>query len=142
VPLFGDLASGQSQSAIGPGHSGGIQALEFAPDGRTLATSGSDRAIRYWDVETRAERSPFLGAEAEAVALSFSPDGRRLVCVERGNAVTVWDMAAGDFVLRLGPSPQAPLDVRVSPDGSTLATRAVGRGPDALISFWPAPRED
>jgi len=142
LPLFGDLATGQSKCAVGPGHFRGIQALEFSADGKTLATSGLDHSIKFWDVETLAERDMILGPDTEAVALSFDPQGRTFVSLDRAHAVSVWDIATGEFVFRLGQNSHPTVDVRFSPDGSTLATRVMGHGPNSVIHFWPAPRED
>ncbi len=75
LPVFGDLASEQSRSAVGVGHVRGIQVLEFSADGKTLATSGPDHTVKFWDVETLAERNRMLVLETEAVALSFDPEG-------------------------------------------------------------------
>jgi len=40
------------------GHTGGVTALTFAPDGRTLATAGNDGLAILWDVKEWAGRKP------------------------------------------------------------------------------------
>ncbi len=43
------------------GHLGKVEALAFAPDGKTLATSGADRSIRLWDLASRTMQAVWLG---------------------------------------------------------------------------------
>lgn len=47
------------------GHSSGINALTFTPDGSTLISGGYDKSIRFWDVETGALKktiTPYFSA--------------------------------------------------------------------------------
>ena len=67
------------------------------------------------------------------MSLSLDPEGRTLVSIDRAYTVSVWDMATGDFVFTLGPNPHSQVEVRFSPDGSTLATRVDGFSSRAVI---------
>ncbi|MEJ7639037.1 MAG: hypothetical protein WKF75_13960, partial [Singulisphaera sp.] len=50
-----ELATGRLVRRVS-GHPGGIPAMAFTPDGRSLATSsGSDRAVKFWDVGPGSE---------------------------------------------------------------------------------------
>jgi WD40 repeat protein len=82
-----DTATGKPV-AEHPGHDGGVEAVGFAADGRTVFTSGWDATVRRWDPATgrelgRAAIDPALGGAAAAAgltypmrAVAFSPDGR------------------------------------------------------------------
>jgi WD40 repeat protein/serine/threonine protein kinase/tetratricopeptide (TPR) repeat protein len=62
------------------GHSRAAQGLAFSPDGRTLASSGDDGLIKFWDVATGQQRSafgPFKGVGVFRV--TFTADGKGLV---------------------------------------------------------------
>src|SRR4051812_15185010 len=59
-------------------HGGGVLAIAFAPDGKTAASGGVDKAVRLWDAQTGRER-PSPGRLADSVnCLSFSADGKTL----------------------------------------------------------------
>jgi len=44
------------------GHAERVTAVAFSPDGKTLATGGTDRVIRLWDVETATLRAVLWAA--------------------------------------------------------------------------------
>src|SRR5262249_37743511 len=77
------------------GHKAGVDSRAYAPDGRTLATGGSDRTVKLWDVTTGKEWARLRGHTDSVWSLAFSPDGRTLASGSRDRTVKLWDVAAG-----------------------------------------------
>lgn len=97
---------------------GGINAIQFSPDGTKLAV-GSNIGIWLYDVETGKELSLFAGM---CQSLTFSPDGRYLVN-GGGNyketEIQVWDTTSGKKVSLVNVPSSAPV-LRFSADGKRL----------------------
>jgi len=60
------------------GHKQAISSVAFAPDGRTLASSSGDGALKFWQVPTGTEMLSLARIGANQRRLVFSPDGRWL----------------------------------------------------------------
>jgi WD40 repeat protein len=72
------------------GHAHGTMAVTYSPDGKTLATGGSDRLVRLWDVATGEERVA-LGWHLDDVRqVAFSADGRWLASISKDGGVRLW----------------------------------------------------
>jgi WD40 repeat protein len=118
-----DFASGRLLRSVIPPEADPRRPLEqrfaaasFSPDGRLLATSGSDAGVTLWEVETGRAAVRAEGRVNVALAASFSPDGARLYTGSR----TLWDVATGTG-LRV-PAASAGLVVGTqSGDGRLLA---------------------
>ena len=110
---------------------GGINVIQFSPDGTQLAV-GSNIGVWLYDVETGEEKSLFKGA---CRSLTFSPDGRFLA---NGGGysdvpkVELWEITTGREVLLADAYDTASV-LRFSSDGKMLVS--VSGSGDAIISL-------
>jgi WD40 repeat protein len=109
-----------------------IDALEFAPDDRTLALGGKGRTVALLDIATLKTRSTLLGHAAWVWSAAFSPDGNTLATSSADGTVKLWDL--NDLSPhRLACDPNgAYRAVAFSPDSQTLA---VGKA-KGWIELW------
>src|SRR5439155_20008641 len=70
----------------------GVLAAAFSPDGRVIATGGTDRAVRLWDVKTHTRLGEPLAGHTDLVnSIVFSPDGRTLASTQANGVLRIWD---------------------------------------------------
>jgi WD40 repeat protein len=73
--------------------------IEFAPNGKTLASSDEDGSISIWDTIQGTERLHLQTNITGAVNITFGSDGQRLIARDFKNSkITVWNIIAGQTI--------------------------------------------
>jgi WD40 repeat protein len=111
----------------------------LSPAGDLLATSGTDGAVRIWDLRSRmrarvlrTQMHERTGHDAVALCLAFSGDGRFLASGHVDGCVHLWDMANGQEVPVNLKHEALVGAIAFSPDGRTLASG----GMDSNLKLW------
>ncbi|MBL8800169.1 MAG: protein kinase [Planctomycetia bacterium] len=118
-------------------HWGQTQGAAFSPDGKWLATIGSDRLVRVWNLATGEQRTaiPLEGPAFAAATLAFAPNGQTISVFGLGQGVRVLDLASGKQIFTL-PNPKAEgRVVALAPDGQTAVLMGLMPG-DRTARLW------
>jgi WD40 repeat protein len=74
------------------GHSDTVLSVAFSSDGKTLASSSSDRTILLWDVPTHLQLGqPLVGHTAAVYKVAYSPHRKILASASADNTVRLWN---------------------------------------------------
>src|SRR5262249_34387963 len=107
------------------GHSEGVFALSFSPDGKRLATAAIDSTARIWDVATGASISTFAKHKEHVFAVDWSPDGQLVATGGSDRMLRIWDAGTGNERLSVqatsDPGIGSISGVAWSPDGLRVA---------------------
>src|SRR5262249_55707183 len=121
-----DAASGQERATL-RGHTGRIESLAYAADGKTIATAAGDHTVRLWDAASGRERAVLRAADAGgARAVAFAHRGPVLATAWNDSRVRLWD-ADGCQLLATFGGDRLRLDaVAFSPDDRLVAAGDIG----------------
>ncbi|XP_063635252.1 autophagy-related protein 16-1 isoform X1 [Cydia splendana] len=77
-------------------HEGDVNAVKWSPTERTLATGGSDRKVKLWDLSkmgTVENKGTLVGSNAGVMSVDFDSTGAYLVGASNDFASRVWTVA-------------------------------------------------
>ncbi len=117
--LFRAMQASQLQR-IFSGHSEGINAVTFSPDGRFLATVSRDTDVKLWDIVT-GQQIGSLNAHAQPVnAVAFSPDSSQLATAGDDGFIILWNLERLELITVLNGQDGAVNDIVFHPNGERL----------------------
>lgn len=116
------------------GHEQDIYSLDFARNGKHIASGSGDRTVRVWDIET-AQEVLNLSIEDGVTTVAISPTGEYVAAGSLDKSVRVWDSRNGYLVERLdGPDghKDSVYSVAFAPNGRSLVSGSL----DKSIKMW------
>jgi WD40 repeat protein len=127
-----DMTSGELAYKLrASGADKSIYGLAVSPDGKLLASSGEDRLVRIWNLETK-EVMEIPGHVDWVWGLAFTPDSKLLISASSDRTIRVWDTRYGrSQIVLTGPSGQV-FGVSLHPDGHHLASASA----DNIVRTW------
>jgi len=115
-------------------HPPAVGAVTLTMDEKLLITSGRDREVRVWDLQTR-ENIVRMRHDSFVSVIALSPDDERLVTITDDGELRVWNFRTGDCLTpAIRDTPRDSLEqegivvARVSDDGKSLLFRVSEHG--------------
>jgi WD40 repeat protein len=109
----------------------GLKSLAFRPKSQTLASTGSDGEVRFWNTSTGMPTGNFPADQTTVEGLAFNEDGSMLATGSWGGLVKLWDSRQRPLSTLPGHTRQV-FTVAFSHDGSILASASA----DNDVRLW------
>ncbi len=114
------------------GHSKGVAAVAWSPNGMRIASASKDGTVHVWDVVNGGNVYCYQGHSDWVTGVAWSPDGMRIASASKDRTVHVWNAADGSNVCCYNSHTAWVNAVAWSPDGTRLASAS----DDKTVHIW------
>ncbi|MDJ0774572.1 MAG: AAA-like domain-containing protein [Mastigocoleus sp. MO_167.B18] len=106
--------------------------VNVSPNGKFIATGGSDNLVRIWDIKGNLIHT-LKGHSGEIWNVRFSPDGKTLASCSRDGTIKFWNVEDGKFLKTiLAHNNTWVRSISFSPDGKIIASS----GSRGWLKLW------
>jgi hypothetical protein len=127
-----ELYRGDDSLRVLVGHRAPLRTAAFSPDGKLLATGGSDKTVQVWEVDTGKRLAVLEGHTDSILALSWSGDGKILASASKDRSIRIWGVPLYRQAALLEGHSDAVLCVALSSDGKLVASGSA----DKTAQIW------
>jgi WD40 repeat protein/tRNA A-37 threonylcarbamoyl transferase component Bud32 len=120
---------------------GAVNSAAFSPDGKALATAGTDHVVRTWEPATGREGRNYQGHTGEVTALAYSADGKYLAAGGQDQSVRVWDVDTGRELATLRGHVGVVNALALGPAPDGRETVLASAGADGMLRLWDVPAD-
>jgi WD40 repeat protein len=100
---------------------GTVASIALSPDGKVLASAGSQGIVCLWQLPSGKELGVLTGHAGPVHCVAFSTDGTLLASAGQDQTVRIYEAATGKLHQRLYNTAGVPQTLAFSPDGRLLA---------------------
>jgi WD40 repeat protein/uncharacterized caspase-like protein len=114
--------------------------LAISPDGKLLAAGNYDGSIQIWDFSSGRLLRTLVRHNQEVPSVVFTAGGKQVLSASKDMTVKLWDVTTGQLLrtTELRPPAQFIWDIKLSPDGTQVASAQTIKGGDSarIIMLW------
>lgn len=116
------------------GHLASVNAVDWSPDGRLIASASDDRFVQIFDAQSGQRKLIYSGHTEEVAAVAWSPNGRLIASGSQDTTAQVWNAANCTKVFTYKGHRDRVNGVSWSSDSAMLASVSE----DRTVQVWQA----
>ncbi len=124
----------QQEKHVLEGHKGGINQVNFSPNGKLAVTASLDQTARVWDVDTGKSIHTLKGHKGQVYSARFSKDGKKIITGSSDDTARIWSVKTGKEIIKLVGHQNDVLNAFFFANDSKIATASW----DGTARIWDA----